>query len=72
MGKNVTVILVARTASSRCPQKVIKPFTEGMSLFEIMCQKLEKLDFPFAAGIGEPELIEIAERHHIPIFHRSL
>ena len=43
-----------------------------MSLFEIMCQKLKKMDFPYVAGIGEPELIEIAERHHIPIFHRSL
>jgi len=42
-----------------------------MSLFEIMCQKIKTLDYPIAAGVGESELIEIAERYQIPIFHRS-
>jgi CMP-N-acetylneuraminic acid synthetase len=69
--KNVTVILAARTASSRCPRKVIKPFSDGKNLFEIMCKKLNQLDFPFAAGVGDSELIDIAERYHVPIFQRS-
>jgi len=71
MEKNVTVILIARTTSTRCPGKVIKPFAQEMSLFEMMCQKLKKLEFPFAAGVGEEELVEIAKRNDVAIFQRT-
>jgi len=72
MEKNITVILIARTASTRCPGKVLKPFAQGMSLFEIMCKNLKELDFPYAVGVGEEELIEIANRHDVPVFQRSM
>ena len=36
-----------------------------------MCQKLNKLDFPFAAGVGESKLIDIAKRYQVTVFHCS-
>ena len=35
MKRDVTVILIARTGSTRCPRKVIKPFINEKSLFEL-------------------------------------
>jgi CMP-N-acetylneuraminic acid synthetase len=71
MKRDVTVILIARTGSKRCPRKVIKPFINETSLFELMCKELKKIDYPIAAAVGDDELIEIANRLDVPILHRT-
>jgi CMP-N-acetylneuraminic acid synthetase len=71
MKKELTVVLIARTGSTRCPRKVIKPFFNETSLFEIMCKKLKTIDYPIAAAVGDPELIDLANKLNIPIFSRT-
>ena len=70
--KGVSVFIVARTASSRCPDKVIRNFSQGKSLFEIMCNRMKELRYPCFAAVGEPVLSDIAEKYQIPVIHRAI
>ena len=67
----VTVYLVSRLGSERVKDKIYREFYNGCSLFEIMCQKMKDLSFPYAAAIGDKELINIAEKCNVPIQLRS-
>ena len=67
----LTVYLVSRLGSERVKDKIYREFYNGYSLFEIMCQKMKDLSFPYAAAIGDKELIDIAEKYNIPIQLRS-
>jgi CMP-N-acetylneuraminic acid synthetase len=67
----VTVYLVSRLGSERVKDKIYREFYNGCSLFEIMCQKMKDLSFPYAAAIGDKELINIAEKYNVPIQLRS-
>jgi len=69
--KSVSVFMVARMESSRCPNKVSRNFAQGKSLFEVMCISMKDLNYPFFAAVGEPELADIADKHQIPIIHRK-
>lgn len=66
--KNITVYLIARLNSERLPRKMLLPFEEDKtSLFERACINLKDIKFPFKAAIGEKELIDIANKHHVEI-----
>ena len=67
----LTVYLVSRLGSERVKDKIYREFYNGCGLFEIMCQKMKDLSFPYAAAIGDKELIDIAEKYNIPIQLRS-
>ena len=69
--KDISIFIVARTASSRCPDKVIRDFSQGKSLFEIMCERMQTLRYPTFAAVGEPILSDIANKQNIPIIHRT-
>ena len=69
--KNVTVYLIARLGSSRTKGKNLRPFAGKMSLFENMCVRMKKLKSPYFAAVGESELIDIAQKHGIPVAFRS-
>lgn len=70
----ICLIVQARLGSQRVPRKMIKPFA-GTTLVDILFKKLKSLkniptkNIYFSAY--EDELKQIAENHHINIFHRS-
>lgn len=70
----VAVIVSARLASTRIPQKMIRPFAET-TLFDIILQKLVQSKLipreNIYASVYEPELKEIARKYAINIFSRS-
>lgn len=69
----VSVLVNARTTSSRLPRKLILPFA-GTTLIDIALEKLDKMDF-FSHryfAIAEPELRERAEKYaNIEILDRD-
>jgi len=69
--EDVSVIVVGRIGSTRCPQKIVRDFVDGLSLFEITCNMLKSVNHPVYAGIGEQELVSIAEEARVPIIFRS-
>ena len=72
--KDVCVVIQARLNSERVPQKMIRPFADS-SLFEIGVKKiLNSRIIPkenFYVSVGEPELVDIAEKHGVNVYHRS-
>lgn len=70
----IAVVIQARLNSQRIPQKMIKPFA-GTTLTDIFMEKVKKCkSFPiknFYFSASEPELISIAEKHNVQVFHRS-
>ena len=77
MAKNKTeiaIIVQARLASQRVPQKMIRPFA-GTTLLDILFDKLATLkSLPtsqiFVSAFDDP-IKEIAEHHGLQVFHRS-
>jgi len=69
--KSVTVVMAARVESKRCQRKVAREFFEGKSLFDLMCQRLHQLRHPFAAAVGDEELVQAAHRQKVPVIERS-
>lgn len=67
-------MMIARVNSTRCPNKMIRPFA-GTTLFEIAIKQIQasKLLTPDQVYVSlyDPELIEIAEKCNIRIFKRS-
>ena len=72
--KDVCVLIQARLNSERVPQKMIRPFADS-SLFEIGIKKiLDSKAIPkenLYVSVCEPELIDIAEKHGVNVYHRS-
>jgi CMP-N-acetylneuraminic acid synthetase len=61
--KSISVVINARTQSSRVPSKLIRPFA-GTSLIEIALAKLDKMDFferRFLA-VADEELVKLGQR----------
>jgi CMP-N-acetylneuraminic acid synthetase len=62
--KSVSVVINARTQSSRVPNKLLRPFA-GTSLIEIALAKLDKMDFfekRFLA-VADEELVQVGKRY---------
>ncbi len=71
----ILIILQARLSSKRLPLKMIKPFAES-NLVEICIEKIKKskeinLD-NFYFSVYEEELKNIAKKHKVNIWHRSI
>lgn len=70
---SISVLVNARTTSSRLPRKLVLPFA-GTTLIDIVLEKLSRMDF-FAHryfGVAEPELRTKAERYpNIEILDRD-
>lgn len=70
----IAIIVQARLASQRVPQKMIRPFA-GTTLLDILFDKLATLkSLPisqiFVSAFDDP-IKEIAQRHCLQVFHRS-
>lgn len=71
--EDILFIVQARLNSSRLPRKMLKDFA-GTTLFDVTLEKVNKSIVPkecFHASINESELIDVANRHGVNIFHRS-
>ena len=70
----VAFLIQARLSSQRCPQKMIRPFA-GTTLLDINIKKLVESDFipneNIYVSVCEPELVQVAEKYPVNIFHRS-
>ena len=69
----ICFIIQARVNSSRLPHKMIRPFA-GSTLIEKAIKKVQESNFPLSnlyLSVCDPELIEIAERHNVQVYHRS-
>jgi CMP-N-acetylneuraminic acid synthetase len=72
--KQVAFMIQARLSSQRCPQKMIRPFA-GTTLLDINIQKLVESDLipneNIFVSVHEPELVQIAKKYPVNIYHRS-
>jgi len=71
--EQVAVIVQARLSSERVPQKMIRPFA-GTNLVQICIDKVKASKIPrenFYFAAHEPELVDIAYRNNLCVFHRS-
>ena len=72
--KQVAFMIQARLSSQRCPQKMIRPFA-GTTLLDINIQKLVESDLipneNIFISVHEPELVQIAKKYPVNIYHRS-
>ncbi len=69
----ICFIIQARVNSTRLPGKMILPFAES-SLIEKAIEKVKKSNFPqdnFYLSVCDPELIDLAHKHEVNIYHRS-
>tara|TARA_B100000131_G_scaffold114727_1_gene111680 strand:- start:616 stop:1308 length:693 start_codon:yes stop_codon:yes gene_type:complete len=70
----IAVIVQARLNSERVPRKMIKPFA-GSTLMDIFCEKIKKSNVikkeNFFLSVYEKELLDIANKHNLQVFHRS-
>jgi spore coat polysaccharide biosynthesis protein SpsF len=74
--KDILIVLQARTGSTRLPEKVVKPFYEGRSVFSIIAAKLqEAMEHPLVlATTVNPKddvLVQMADTMGIPTFRGS-
>lgn len=62
--KTISVVINARTQSTRVPQKLTRPFA-GTSLIEIALSKLDKMDFfkHRYLAVAEEELVQIGQKY---------
>ena len=70
---DIAVIVQARLSSKRLPRKMILPFA-GSSLYELALRKLVGAGIPaqqLYTSINDIELINIAKKYPVNIFHRS-
>ena len=70
---DILFIVQARLNSSRLPGKMLKPFA-GTTLFDITLEKVNKSIVPnssFYVSVNQDELIEVANKHGVNVFHRS-
>jgi CMP-N-acetylneuraminic acid synthetase len=72
--KDIAFLVQARLSSQRCPQKMIRPFA-GTTLLDISVEKLVESELipneNIYVSVYEDELVEIAEKYPVNIFHRS-
>lgn len=73
--EEIAFIVQARLNSARLPNKVIKEFADGKSLFELALEKLCNIDTinpkQIYASVGEDKLINIAKKYPSNIYKRS-
>ena len=71
---DVAIIVQARLNSERVPKKMIRPFA-GSTLVDIFCEKIKNSKTikkeNFYLSVYEKELLNIANKHGIQVFHRS-
>ena len=69
---SIGVYIPARTKSNRLPNKLLLPFGKS-NLFDLACEKISKLPEKYGryALICEQELIDIANKHNLPILLRD-
>tara|TARA_B100002019_G_C21177395_1_gene551855 strand:+ start:309 stop:1013 length:705 start_codon:yes stop_codon:yes gene_type:complete len=71
---DVAIIVQARLNSERVPKKMIRPFA-GSTLVDIFCEKIKNSKTikkeNFYLSVYEEELLNIANKHGIQVFHRS-
>ena len=72
---NTTIIIQARTGSTRMPQKVILPFYEGKSIIEILLEKLLTTGLPVVLATtdnpADDPLVQKVQSYPIKIFRGS-
>lgn len=72
--EEVAFLIQARLSSQRCPRKMARPFA-GTTLLDINIKKLVDSDLipneNIYVSVHEEELIQIAEKYPVNIFHRS-
>ncbi|MDX9881425.1 MAG: glycosyltransferase family protein [Prolixibacteraceae bacterium] len=70
-----SIIIQARTGSTRMPQKVVLPFYDGKSIIEILLEKLLTTGFPIVLATtdnpADNQLVAKAEKYPIGIFRGS-
>lgn len=73
--QNPTIIIQARTGSTRMPQKEILPFYEGQSIIEIIVEKLLATKLPIVLATtqnpADDALVEKVAKYPIPVFRGS-
>lgn len=71
---DIAFLVQARLGSKRCPNKMIRPFSET-TLFDINLQKLVESEFipneNIYVSVHEEELVDIAKKYPVNIFLRS-
>jgi len=71
---DILVIVQARLSSQRCPQKMLKPFG-NTTLMELCMEKILKSKVipkeNFYVSVYEDELVNVANKYGVNIFHRS-
>jgi len=69
--KTITAYINARKSSSRCKNKLLRPFA-GTTLFDISIQKIKTLQVDSKVVCSyEDDFLDIAIKNNIPIFRRS-
>ena len=69
----VAVLIQARLSSQRCPRKMIRQFADT-TLMDLCIQKLVDSKIPnnnIWISVHEPELVELAKKYPVNLFHRS-
>lgn len=59
---NISIIIQARTGSTRLPNKMIKTFYEGKSLLEIIIKRLKKVEIPIVVATTTNENDDLIEK----------
>lgn len=72
--EEVAFLIQARLSSQRCPQKMIRPFA-GTTLLDLNISKLVESNIipneNIYVSVYEEELVEVASKYPVNIFHRS-
>lgn len=71
---SIAIIVQARLNSQRVPKKMIRPFY-GTTLYDLVLEKIKEALPSKAehiwASVYEPELVDIARKQGVNVFHRS-
>jgi spore coat polysaccharide biosynthesis protein SpsF (cytidylyltransferase family) len=69
------IIIQARTGSTRMPEKVIQPFYRGLTILDLLLEKVKKLNLPVVLATTvnplDDRLCKLAEKHGVPDFRGS-
>ena len=73
--KDIGIIIQARMSSERVPRKMLRPFV-GTTILDITLEKIKQLKSvdwksDFWLAVHEQELVDVAGKHGLNVFHRS-
>lgn len=71
MSQAIPIIMQVRQQSERCPNKVLRPFYENLSLTELMVSQFENRKDVYLVGYEREDFEPIAKRHGVNFLQRS-